>query len=287
MLDPKRRVESKGYFKKYVLKYFKVFITWSIFYTLLEIVIFSPENNWNFNTIITLMVNGYYHLGYFYYFIAFFVFLPIFRVFIENTSERLLQYLLVLWFVFTTLLPTLFIFTDFNLFSNWISNYSMNLMGGLVGYFFLGYYLNTIEIKKKNRFLIYVIGVITLLFTIYETRMLSIEIGSTHYLFRTYSAFTTGILSSSIYIFFKYELDNLLKRFGGRINKITLVISSCTFGIYLIHPFVLNIIRSFEVNDYMAGSPARRYPLVVLVVFLISFVLIYFGRIVKYKFKKL
>jgi surface polysaccharide O-acyltransferase-like enzyme len=280
MLDANRKIKLEGYFKKYILKYIYIFSAWSLFYVLIEVTFNNSDRvQHGFNNLFEMFIKGYYHLGYFYYLIPFFVLLPIFKVLTENSSRKMIGYILSIWFVFTTFLPVIFQMNDIVIFSEWMGNLKINLINGLIGNFFLGYYLSAFELKKKYRNVLYILGIISLIYVVYSTRKLSIESGTKFSLLRSYTVFTTTICACSIFVFFKYEVNNSIMKLSESVKKIILVIGKCTFGIYLIHPLVLNIFRYYGANQFMANSPARRYPIIMVLVFTVSFIIIYIGKL--------
>ena len=118
-------------------------------------------------------------------------------------------------------------------------------MKGYIFYFMLGYYLN---IKKKiglyYRISIYSAGFIGFVFTTIFSYHFSI-IKNQKLLF--FTAFNLNILAYafSIFVFFRLNFNNI------NFYLITILkrISNYTFGIYLIHPLIINKLSKIS-NDF-------------------------------------
>ena len=68
------------------------------------------------------------------------------------------------------------------------------------------------------------------------------------------------------------------------LTKLISTVSSCVLGIYLIHPIIIDILRSKAIGIKISaiyGNPIYMIPITITIVFVISFVIVYFLRKIK------
>ncbi len=105
-------------------------------------------------------------------------------------------------------------------------------------YICLGYYIDNYKIEKKKRIIIYILGILGLLFTIAETQYLSIRDGHINTLYKEFCNLPTFLYSAAVFTLFK-NIDFTKMQF---IVKTADFFAPQTFGIYLIHFFVIDIL---------------------------------------------
>ena len=209
------------------------------------------------------------HLWFIYVLLGLYLVMPILRVLV-STSPAILNYFLVLWLVANPLLSL----------SGKLSGEEADsalrllLVEGYVGYLILGHVLGQVTLSKKGIY-VAVAAFFVLGFSIYAgTNFLSAKAGSFDGYLYDYLGFPVIIMSTSLFLWFK-SLDGALSK--KRMSFITLL-SNSTFGIYLIHIFVLVGLRrgwiGFQMYSWM-GPSVYMIPLTGLAVFAVSFVIVF------------
>ena len=172
-----------------------------------------------------------------------------------------MQYFLVLAFCFAVILPVVpftwaktmrqFMFFSFTL--------------GYTGYFVLGYYFRTTVLNKTTRYLCYAAGAASLAFTVFASYHKAIELNTA---FAYYDPFTlnTVCLSVAVFLFYQYEIPNLLARHEKLIRNLV----DYSLGIYLIHPFILAVLEHFGINALLFAPAALAVPCVAILAFILS-----------------
>lgn len=162
-----------------------------------------------------------------------------------------------------------------------LSIMSMNMMLGYSFYFVLGYHMDKIELNKKQRIIIYILGIIGLTFTILVDLNLALK---THQpCGNYYGNFRVNVFLEvvAVYTFFKY-----LKYKNWRLNKFVYLISQYTLGIYLIHAFFIEKYASIFKFNTLSFNAIVSVPVVSVVVFvsaiIVSALLKYIPIIKKY-----
>ena len=144
-LNEDKNIKIKDMFRKYILNIFLIYLFWNMTYSILNIIVYG---NKIINVkvlkdifISTILGNGIFHLKFLVTIIGFYLCVPFVRCIAKKENKNLLQYLIILLFIFTC---TPSILTVFN-----INLKYPTLFTGFTLYFILGYYLNTFEINKK------------------------------------------------------------------------------------------------------------------------------------------
>lgn len=262
LLNPKKEESLTFFLKKRLSKILLPFIFWSIFYTVWKHR--DALQDLSIPAAIKDIINGdvYYHLWFLYAIIGVYLIVPLIRIVIANSDRAILKYYLIIWFISSSIFKMLSYYTAIDV------RIELQPFTGYLGYFILGYYLHEIELTKRNRVFIYISAVLSLAITVIGTYIGTQYIGSFEGIFYEYLLFNTIFVSVGIFIFIKQiDWDSLFSETGFFMRVMT-VISTLSFGIYLIHPFVINLISSKL--DYEFIHPIIGIPITVITVLLIS-----------------
>lgn len=247
------------------------FIFWSVLYMLWNNA--GYQNYTIINAIKTmgiyiLVAPAEYHLWFMYELFGVYLLTPLFRKAVDSKREDLLWYFVAIWFLFGPLKRLFQFLTPYEVI------FDLGYLDGYIGYFVLGYLLIRIPTRK---WMIWVSGVVYLLSAVFTGYM-------TFYYFQTRPGMTTyyqyllGInivfLSVSAYILLKAAGDAIFSVPRPRLEKFAVGLTSASFGMYLVHVFVLNFVRVNLVSPVDSPS-AYTIPLVTAIVFLISWVIIF------------
>ncbi len=150
-----------------------------------------------------------------------------------------------------------------------VASMNMSFVMGYVFYFVLGYYICSINIDKKNRIIIYCFGLIGFLLTIFLNLIVALKTQS--YCDHYYDNFTINVLLEglAVFVFFKYHTFK-----NKHLYKVIINMSKYSFGAYLIHAFVLEMLPKFGINTLMC-NPIISVPLIGIIVFSISYTISY------------
>jgi len=263
-------------FKKIVNKYIKrIYIhllLWSIIYSLINIKL----KKLNIKKKIFQIIKGHYHLWYLFSTMGLYIISPFFREIAKN--KTLLESFLIIYFFFIFIIPNYIYLLSyyskdtFNLLNYIYSNLTINNLSNKNFYFILGYYLyKKKEIKYEIKIIIYILGLMGLIFTTILSYNLAIlkKKKINHFNSNYLNIFFTSI---SIFMFFKSNFDN------NKINKekknIFQKISKFTFGIYLIHPLIIeNIINKLHFH-YLRINIILLIPMINTIIFLFSLIMV-------------
>ncbi len=174
-----------------------------------------------------------YHFWYLYAILGLYLVMPLFKTFVQQGKRSDFLYFLIFGFVVSA--------ADTTLSSLWQIHLAKGFeyFLGYGGYFILGYYLAKANIGQKATRIIHLLGFLALLLTIIGTWYISTELGRLNQVFYEYLSITTPFVAISIFV--------LIKDYGNRSNSVVpTIIAKYSFGIYLIHPMILDIYRGKE-----------------------------------------
>jgi len=213
------------------------------------------------------LISGHYHLWFIYVMIGLYIITPFLRKIMEDIS--LIKYLLLLTFLFSwcvQFISPLPVVGEDAL--RIVKRMQMDAFGGYVGYFVLGYYLTVRHCGAKETAVIYCLGILSLIFTISATGFGGIYLSKGIDHFNDYCIPPTFFISTAVFIWVK----NIMKkrRIPIKILNASSYLSKLSFGIYLCHVLILDIIvkalQPFEIMSY----PFAGIPVIVVLVYFFS-----------------
>ena len=239
-LNPKRSFSVRKLYRKNILRIATCFVFWSAFYALAHCAIMG-KGKWTF---LNQLLRGHYHMWYIFAILALYMLLPMLRKMTE--SRKLTEYFLGLGFLFVFLLPRLI---SFALMLNpphadvvasiQSAVRQVNPLSGAnsVFYFVLGYYLQAYPLKKAVRIPLWLAGaagyLATVVLTIWHTGLTQSVSG------QFYGPDSTTVLAMSVAVFLLFEHAFARYQPGARMQRLLLTLSECSFGVYLVHPFLI------------------------------------------------
>lgn len=250
LVSPDRENISLG---KRILKLVLVFYTWSAFYGFQGIVFDTLTGEFTKEFLLESIgrfISGHLHMWFIKTLLGFYLLIPIAKQICAK--KQCLQYYLMLWIIFKFFVPCLTDLFHLPTVQSQIDSLSLDILSGNFGYFMLGYYLDTTEIKKEFRWIIYTIGLLAACLTIHLSIRDSIASGTC--VEKWFGAGSLNILVMSIAIFtcFKY-----CKTFDSVKNPhFWEKLSGHTFFIYMFHIFVLEKLS-------LIGITPLSYPVVI------------------------
>jgi surface polysaccharide O-acyltransferase-like enzyme len=257
-----RKEEPYGeFFRKRALKVFIPFLVWSVIYLLWKREGFDQP--FSLKIVVSYLlkiVRGprENHLWFFYALIGLYLFTPILRVFVSKATMRDLFYFCGLWFLVVPVLSFLQEFTSLKI------GFELYFIAGYSGYFMLGYLLGKLEFTRPQ---LYGLAFLFLLFSI-GTTLLNVSVKSEYFV--SYLSMNVVLMTAFAFILLREV------HIGDRLNGFLVPLSRASFGIYLAHVIVMAELEKLPLVSgwFSMGSSVYMIPLLGLMVFLVSFVLV-------------
>lgn len=240
LLNPKKNLNNKK-IRRYILRMICVLLTFGLVYALMEQVFSNGFNNLHLaliNSFINIIKGkSWDHLWYVYLCIGIYLITPFVRAAVKNIEPNSLFNFIVVLFIVNYVFRFITILFGFTISSLYVvpNEYLM--------FYVCGYYC-TID---DNLFVkhIKVLSIITSILFIVTCglEVYSLLIHGTYLLWLRNANFVNVLFTIMIFILVKTEFANV------EANMIINSINCCSFGIYLIHPFWINVIyRLAKIN---------------------------------------
>lgn len=245
LLDFQDRYSTKAYFRKRIEKTVVPYLAWSLIGIVFSLAIgrITLEQvtaGWIVKGLVS--TGGIIDL-YWFFQPLFFVYLsiPLFAAIDKDKKKKTAEYLLAAGFLFNVVVP--FVNTTFHL--GLTVNFNVAVVSGYLFYALGGWYIYNYPPGKKAKVVLYVLAIAGLLLHIIGTYVLSVRAGSVQGLFKGYNNLPAMLYCFGIFVF--------LKDFAGRIRegkglyRVVTALGKYTFPLYLIHWFILQIIRKLAI----------------------------------------
>lgn len=260
-----RDISIKALYYRYVLKMIIAFLTWSSIYNLRDVWGGTAEP-------IVGLLKGHYHMWYIPMITGIYMCIPFIKNIIKENA--VINYFLLIALIFIFILPELnMALNDFsNAFIGSLSSQIYSILDSLnigsisyASYFVLGYWISKIEIKTWQRVCIYFFGAGSVLLT---AGLDLVVAGNDDFSGVYYGNFSINILLEAIAVFilFRYK-----KYKNEKVNLLIRKLSRCCFGIYLVHPLIIEILDGFFGLNKLRYNPIYMIPVFTLFIFMISF----------------
>lgn len=247
MLNEEKELPTRLIFSKYIKTIVYIFLFWSLLYTI-EFAVIVPMNKGrtiHLDKVLLYFVQGHYHLWYLFMIIGLYISTPILKQFVRRDNEKTVLYFLKVGFIVQGVVPFIVqlikTFDDKSL-SETVGLFSMDIFLGFSFYYVLGWYLHNFTLKKKTRNIIYILGAVSVVFSVAFTFFMSVNQGKPYLITYKNFYFNNVLYSAAIFLFFKQIFAG--KRFSEGSGRIIKYISSLTFGVYIIHPFFIEAVRT-------------------------------------------
>ena len=247
LLDPEREMTYKKIYSKYVFRILISLVATIVVYGIFELILFGKDSPftdikiWFFTFYLGV---GWKQLWYLYMLIALYIMLPIYRIISKNMEEKDWKYLLLVLFIFQSVLPFV------NSISGTTCGFYICVYTVYSLYFFVGY-----AIKKKvisiNKVLAWIVCIAGLALNFGLTVLSFLRTSKELYgAINSYSSFIVVLQSVCMYSLLLGIDDNKENAFG----KVLLSIDKVSLGIYLVHVLLIRVmIYGVKFNPYSYG----------------------------------
>lgn len=182
-----------------------------------------------------VLTGPYYQFWFLYLLIGLYLVTPLLRVAIKHANRHIMSYTLAIWFVGTAVMPLLTLFGSYYLNANFF------IFTGWIGYYVLGIYLTTTNIKRRLLYLGLIGG---LLWTIGGSYLIVTTLGERFSQF-FYDGFSINMIvaSASLFMLLLMASPQALKAKYPRGSRILRLISVNTLPIFFFHVIVLESLQ--------------------------------------------
>lgn len=262
----------KEILKKNVLRLVTAYLFWTLIYAILCQIYYN-----NFDSTLNMVLKGHYHMWFILMIIGLYLVTPLLRKIVEEKSLIRLFLILALIFAFflPDLLKTLEIFRTpvtiklIGFINNTKTNMYLFMPLGYTGYFVLGYVLYKFEISKKLEWIIYLLGIAGLAYTILATAIRSNASNAAYVGYYDYQTTNVAAMSAAVFVFFKKHYR--VKNSDSKFSKAVRTLSGYSFGVYLVHMVVIDYMTTKLHFTPSSFNPIISVPIICLITVVVSF----------------
>ena len=238
-----------------------IYIVWGFYVTKAALTL----NNVNQSIIISLFTGAHYQFWFLYLIAGLYLVTPVLRAVIGFNNPKLVSYLIILWLIGIAVVPLVPLFTSYSI------NGEVFIIGGYIGYFLLGFYLQNARMRRGYAYSFVILGILLTIGTTWIMNFPLHPLGQYYYFF-DYLAINVVVASIALYA--------LLSRFNGdwpganhpQIGKLTQLISQNTLPIYLFHVMIVEalVIGAFGFTLNLTYMPIVEIPVVAVAILLLT-----------------
>jgi surface polysaccharide O-acyltransferase-like enzyme len=213
-----------------------------------------------------LFTGADYQFWFIYLIVGLYLVTPILRVVIASGNQRIIRYLIALWFTGVAIVPLVQLVLGFTI------DDRIFLIGGFIGFFVLGTYLQKIKLRLSILYVLLIASFFATLFGLWLLNYPLSAIGQGSFFF-SYLTFPAIVGSVALFlILLKYPAD-----WPGTNNKVAKkfiqAISKNTLPIFLFHVIILETFERGLIGfklSFTTLSPVIEIPLLAVLTFFIT-----------------
>ena len=268
----------KAIYSKNILRIVTAFIFWSAFYAGLKYL-----NDHDAKAFALNFIKGHFHMWFLFMIVGLYMIVPLLRPITEDT--KMCRYFIVLGILFTSLIPLCIKVTAVfrpgyaGHLQQLINSIDIHMVVGYSVYFVIGYYLHKVlsvpvsgksGISGKLLYTAIVMGIIGFVSTVLLTAWISVRTGAPNEMFFSYLSFNVLLEAVSVFILVYAVVSRIA--FGERAKAIIAALADYSFGAFLVHPYIISIVRNKAGLDALTFNPVISALLMLLIVAAASFV---------------
>jgi surface polysaccharide O-acyltransferase-like enzyme len=265
LLQPDKNESLSVFFKKRFARIGVPLIFWTIIYFIWDFTVLKIP--FTASTILQGTLNGAYtQFWYIHVLLGLYLLTPLLRVIIAHANQSLIKYFVVLWLISVSILPFLNMISVFQLSKNIFT------IAGYMGYFILGVYLSSVQIRRRTALTFMLIGISLIALGTY---MMAVSNASSMYFFQEYLSPTvifTSVMAFLLLLTIKSPNPSR-RKIRHLLNKLIKTISQNTLGIYFVHVIVIETIQwgllGFTLNRETL-NPVIAVPLLMIITLFVS-----------------
>lgn len=237
LIDYPKRYHTTTFFKKRFLKTVVPFVVWS-FLAMIYCIYTGQVTDLRVSRLLLGIVNVEYANIYWFFIPLFMAYLTIPVLAAIRDKKKVFGYMILVGTVLEFLLP----------FLSTIKGVSYNgymrapMFSGWILYLIVGYYVEHYDIPAVVRCVIYGLGMIGVWLIVVGTIRTSYQLGGTYGGYKGFVNFPVLLYASAVFLAFKQLTGSKVETFFVALTK---PFVGTTFGVYLLHRFVLEMVYKF------------------------------------------
>ncbi len=267
LLNEDKSFSVKNHFRHRTLDVVIALVFWSFIHSAIYNLVLPiiNGNGVNIKNFVFYFINGHYHLWFLYMIIGIYLALPLLRKFVNKENKNLVLYYIIISLLANFFMPIFkalslkFEIAESAIFL--IEKFELGFFNSFLTYYLAGWYITNVKISKKAKMCIYIASIMSVIITFgyclftkdyenaYENNSIFIFL------------FSVGVFTA---------ISNGFKSIGSKTKTILQFLSKMSFGIYIVHVFVLDVIKQLFI---ITGISEIYTPIYIILVFIATCVL--------------
>lgn len=267
-LSPEKPLVIRRLFGKNLLRIVYAFLFWSAIYEII-----TEGLGQGLKIAFLSVLKGPPHFWFLNMMIGIYIALPVLKAI--AAQEKAFSYFIGLAIMTTFIIPS--IFEHIGLFNQermqvWTDCYDGYGLPSLyfITYFILGHWLYSHTIPSYMRNVIYLLAILSVVGAVVGARWLSYRLGYSNGFFYADLHPFVLIQGGAVFVFFKDRFNNLSPKW----SRVVIQLSNYSFGIYLVHPLLINVCTYFLEDYFLTFSALWFVPVYVVFIFVLSCLLV-------------
>lgn len=198
------------------------------------------------------------HLWFMYYLIPMYLISPAIKAFTDNSEEKVIRYILILWLIQILSFTLVGILEKDS--QKAVANISfinnIGFISGYLGYYILGWYLFNKRSLFSSKWLA-VIALGTGLFMSAGTKLVTEYNGFYTETFKSYRSIFVVILSCAVYLLL-IKIEKMPEILKGTVSSLAIV----SYGVYLSHNIIVDLINHWGIRNYTLSEVMMSFVIV-------------------------
>lgn len=274
LLQPSKLNEPiRVFLKKRFNRIGVAFVFWSLIYIVWGF--FVTKTPVTFDNVVdavfySFISGSYYHFWFLYLIVGLYLITPVLRSIVVHDSQKILRYLIMLWFIGVAVVPVV------KLLGAEYLNESLFAIGGSVGYFVLGVYLQKIRVRSS---VLYSLFFLSFGFTVVASWLMHFHFNSVgeDYFFFSYLSANVILTSVALFMILSKFPVGWAKSKHPLLGRFVRLVGKNTLPMYLLHVVILETLQrgylGFKLSITLI-NPIIGVPLIAAVTFFITFGLV-------------
>lgn len=247
-----------SFFKKRFVRVLLPLVFWTIVY---EIKIIADHHYLHggvtWENLFSVMKNPivgpvYDHLWFLYMIVGMYLVTPFLRRIIPVLRKVDLYYLLGLWAFSNLVLPLVYNYTELRI------GFNIPIVTSYIGFYVLGYYLMQYQFSLKQIKIAWITFICSFILNIFLVWYTSNLKGSVTIFYLSHHRPGLFIQAISAFIILEHYAMKAFHNYSERKYKILAYLGSVTFGIYLLHPLIIELFEGIFMGVVPVYTPAMR-----------------------------
>jgi len=267
-LSPDKPLVIRRLFGKNLLRIVYAFLFWSMIYVLVNEGIGQGPK-----IAFISVLKGPPHFWFLYVLIGIYLVLPVLKAI--AAQEKAFNYFVGLAVITTFVIPSIFGHIALlnplrtQVLADYYDGFGLSSLY-FITYFILGHWLFSHPISSRMRMVIYILAALSVVGSVVGTRWLSFRIGFCHGFFYDDLHPFVLIQGVAVFVFLKDRFRTLPPKW----RRIVVNLSSYSFGIYLVHPLLMNICTEYIGISSSAFNVVWFVPIYIIWIFILSYLLV-------------